>query len=103
MRAGNHLSERYMREAMSRLYAAMVLSEANTEALRTGAAGSAEADGSPTAVSCMNGLNRWLDIMRMHAEPDRFSDAIGTPIRRSAEFLRYVRTLRPRRSAKGHE
>ena len=100
MRADKHLSGRRMREAMSRLYAAMVLSEANTEALRTGAAdrGPVEASGNPTAVSCMNGLNHWLEIMQVHAERGQFRDAIDTPIRKSAEFLRYVRALRPRRS-----
>ena len=100
MRVDRHLSERGMREAMSRLYAAMVLSEANTEALRNGEAGrgSVEAVGSPTAVSCMNGLGWWLNTLRMYAEPDPFVDAIEAPLRRSAEFLQHMRTLRPRRS-----
>lgn len=100
MRVDRNLSEPKMREAMSRLYTAMVLSEPNTEMIRNGTAGrgSVEADGNPIAVSCMIGLDRWLYALKMHAEPDLFEEAIARPIRMSAEFLRHMRTLRPRRS-----
>ena len=95
------LSEHRVREAMSCLYAAMVLSEPNTGRILGGGMGgpeTAKTDGNHIAASCMENLDGWLRILRMSADPALFANAIGLPVRKSAAFLQYMRALRPRQS-----
>lgn len=86
---------------MSCLYTAMTMSKPNTDRIlkRTlGGPEPAEADGSPRAVQCMAAIDDWFRTMRMSTDPDIWENAVTLPVRKSAEFLQYIRALRTRQS-----
>ena len=90
---GMALSELGMRGAMSRLYAAMVLSSSNTDAIREGRVhGPAEdAGGNTTAVSCMTELSRWIGALETFTGQADLENEFLFPIRKSAESLQHMR------------
>ena len=91
--AGSALSERVMRSAMSSLYASMVLSSANTDAIRGGRIHGPvnDAAGNSTAVSCMKELSSWIGELERYTGREDLEDAFLFPIRKSAEALQNMR------------